>query len=138
MCSEEQWSKNSPPAALNKIQPTAEEIERALSLINGKSEEDKKKKKSLNNSMRAWLDKNKDCADNSTVASSRGKERDEFLMKFFGMQARADNAAAASSKEKERKKCLVNFEEDYFASSTEKEREKCLVKFFDDYFDDQS
>ena len=110
--------KKLPSAALKDIQPTPEEIEKALALINGKSAADQKKKKSLNNSMRAWLDKNKDCADNSTVASSRGKERDEFLMKFFGMQARADNAAAASSKEKE--------------------REECLVKFFDDYFDDQS
>ena len=76
-----------PPAALNKIQPTAEEIERALSLINGKSEEDKKRKKSLNNSMMAWLDKTK-IADNKEAAASKGKEREEWMVKFFAFQAR--------------------------------------------------
>ena len=79
--------KKLPPAALNKIQPTAEEIERALALINGKSEEDKKKKKSLNNSMMAWLDKTK-IADNKEVADSKGKEREEWMVKFFAFQAR--------------------------------------------------
>ena len=100
-----------PSAVLKDIQVPQEELEKARALLKEKNAEDHKKKKSLNNSMMQWLNKNKDCAD---------------------------NAAAASSKEKEREECLVKFEEDYFASSTEKEREKCLVKFFDDYFDDQS
>ena len=53
-----------------------------------KESEDKKKKKSLNNSMMAWLDKTK-IADNKEVASSRGKDREDWMVRFFAFQARA-------------------------------------------------
>ena len=39
--------------------------------------------------MMQWLNKNKDCADNATAASSTAKEREECLVKFFAFQARA-------------------------------------------------
>ena len=81
--------KKLPSAALNRIQPTPEEIEKARALLSGTSVEDKKKKKSLNNSMMQWLNKNKDCADNAAAASSKEKEREECLVKFFAFQARA-------------------------------------------------
>ena len=66
-----------------------EELEKARALLQGTSVEDKKKKKSLNNSMMQWLNKNKDCADNAAAASSKEKEREECLVKFFAFQARA-------------------------------------------------
>ena len=72
-----------PSAALNRIQPTTEEIEKARALLSGTSVDDKKKRKSLNNSMMQWLNKNKDCADNAAAASSKEKEREECLVKFL-------------------------------------------------------
>ena len=81
--------KKLPSAALNRIQPTTEEIEKARALLSGTSVDDKKKRKSLNNSMMQWLNKNKDCADNATAAASTAQEREECLVKFFAFQARA-------------------------------------------------
>ena len=80
--------KKLPSAALKDIQLTQEEIEKIRALLKVTNAENQKKKKSLNNSMVQWLNKNKDCADNSTLASSRGKEREDCLVKFFAFQAR--------------------------------------------------
>ena len=68
-----------------------EELEKARALLKEKNAEDHKKKKSLNNSMMQWLNKNKDCADNAAAASSKEKEREECLVKFFAFQARAND-----------------------------------------------
>ena len=78
-----------PSCALKAIDPTRQEIEEALAFIRGASADEQKKKRALQSSMMQWLNKNKDCADNATAASSTAKEREECLVKFFAFQARA-------------------------------------------------
>ena len=78
-----------PSGALNKVDPTRDQIEEALAFIRGASAEEQKKKRALQSSMMQWLKQNMEEGDNATAIDSRGEAREANLIKFYAFQTQS-------------------------------------------------